>query len=220
MLTKEQIEYLFQFCQEQGVKHYDVQVELVDHLANAIEKDLQENPGRDFFKALGIVFDSFGDSHFATLLMEKQQAAKHYSQRLFWSIFREQLRWPWILMAIGLFGLVYRLLVMPDNRFLFYPFSWLIFIANVIGFIGSMRLRKLQEKVGKRFMMVNMNGLIYAVVGFSVLLISFNRTVAHFSFLRACIHSGYILFMIAYYRTLMRLKDRLLKDYPEIFHPA
>ena len=45
MLTKEQIDYLFDFCRVNGVKPYDVQVELVDHLANGIEKELAELAG-------------------------------------------------------------------------------------------------------------------------------------------------------------------------------
>src|SRR5450432_1818332 len=134
MLTKEQIGWLFQFCQEQGVKHYDVQVELVDHLANAIEKDLQEHPGGDFQHALDTVFASFGEGRFAPLLLEKEQAAKRYCHRLFWSVFREQLRWPAILMALGLFGLIYNLLLMPDKHIVFYPFNWVVFIANTIAF--------------------------------------------------------------------------------------
>ena len=37
MLTDEQIAALFAFCEKHLVRHYDLQVELVDHLANAIE---------------------------------------------------------------------------------------------------------------------------------------------------------------------------------------
>lgn len=37
-LTEEQIADLFLFCEENGVRYYEVQIELVDHLASAIEQ--------------------------------------------------------------------------------------------------------------------------------------------------------------------------------------
>ena len=37
-LTEAQIDELFSFCKRKGVKHYDLQIELVDHLASSIEQ--------------------------------------------------------------------------------------------------------------------------------------------------------------------------------------
>ncbi|MFA9390600.1 MAG: hypothetical protein ACERKD_12380 [Prolixibacteraceae bacterium] len=37
-ITELQIQDLFTFCEENGVSHYELQIELVDHLANAIEQ--------------------------------------------------------------------------------------------------------------------------------------------------------------------------------------
>lgn len=36
-LSTEQIDYLYQFTRNHYVEYYDLQTELVDHLANAIE---------------------------------------------------------------------------------------------------------------------------------------------------------------------------------------
>lgn len=52
MLTNEQIQSLFTFCEKHFVKYYDVQVELVDHLANAVELEMQTNPKYSFERAL------------------------------------------------------------------------------------------------------------------------------------------------------------------------
>ncbi len=43
-VNEKQIERLFQFTREHYVKHYDLQSELVDHLANAIEQRWEETP--------------------------------------------------------------------------------------------------------------------------------------------------------------------------------
>mgnify|MGYP000193300158 CR=1 FL=1 len=41
MITEVQYESLFAFCRKHYVQYYDVQVELVDHLAEAIEEKLK-----------------------------------------------------------------------------------------------------------------------------------------------------------------------------------
>ena len=43
-LTQQQIDRLYQFTRQHYVEWYDLQTELVDHLANAIEAQWQENP--------------------------------------------------------------------------------------------------------------------------------------------------------------------------------
>ena len=51
-ITKAEINQLFDFTQKHYVEFYDVQVELVDHLANAIEAQWSENPEISFEEAL------------------------------------------------------------------------------------------------------------------------------------------------------------------------
>ncbi len=59
-LTQEQIESLHEFCEFHEVKYYDVQIELVDHLASAIEKLWETKPQFTFEEALVEVSDQFG----------------------------------------------------------------------------------------------------------------------------------------------------------------
>lgn len=60
MLTEEQIERLHRFCVEHYVRHYDVQVELVDHLGTAIEEKMSDNHLLSFEQALQQVYRGFG----------------------------------------------------------------------------------------------------------------------------------------------------------------
>jgi hypothetical protein len=65
MLTNEQIGQLYIFCEKRFVHFYDVQVELVDHLANAIEAKMAADEKLDFQTALTRVHADFGPLGFA-----------------------------------------------------------------------------------------------------------------------------------------------------------
>jgi len=59
-LSEAQIEHLHEFCEFHNVKYYDVQIELVDHLALAIEKLWETEPWLTFEEALVNVAEQFG----------------------------------------------------------------------------------------------------------------------------------------------------------------
>ena len=71
-LTNEQIEKLYLFTRQHFVEWYDLQTELVDHLANAIEEQWQTNPKRTFDEALQIEFKKFGVFGFSDVVQERQ----------------------------------------------------------------------------------------------------------------------------------------------------
>jgi hypothetical protein len=60
MLSAEEVEKLYTFCRQHNIRYYDVQVEIVDHFANAIEDTLFNEPGRSFDSVLEEVYQSFG----------------------------------------------------------------------------------------------------------------------------------------------------------------
>jgi hypothetical protein len=64
MLSQEQLQELFSFCEKHFVQYYDVQVELVDHLANAIEAEMAANPKRSFRAGTGKSVRRFWDYWF------------------------------------------------------------------------------------------------------------------------------------------------------------
>lgn len=59
-LTEEQIDQLFAVCEKYEVKYYDVQIELVDHIACTIEEVWTTEPQLSFEEALFIVLKEFG----------------------------------------------------------------------------------------------------------------------------------------------------------------
>ena len=72
-ITQEQTERLFKFCREHYVYHYDLQVELVDHLASSIEEQWETDPTLSFDKALWKTFRKFGVTGFSKVKEQKQK---------------------------------------------------------------------------------------------------------------------------------------------------
>ena len=73
-LRNEQIESLFEFTQTLGVKYYDIQVELVDHLASQIETDMAADHRLSFQEALNNAYTSFGPNGFSFIENQKEEA--------------------------------------------------------------------------------------------------------------------------------------------------
>ncbi|MDB5211209.1 MAG: hypothetical protein JWQ30_2036 [Sediminibacterium sp.] len=112
MLTNEQVDLLFDFCERHHVHHYDVQLELVDHLANAIEEKMNADDRLTFEAALTSVHASFGVLGFAPVVYSRAGALyKHYA-KLERKIFFSYFTWPKAAMTVCLF-----LLLMLPLRF-------------------------------------------------------------------------------------------------------
>lgn len=78
-LTESQIESLYQFTRQHYVEYYDVQVELVDHLANDIEQIWEQQPGLSFNDARDKSFKKFGVFGFMNVVESKEaQMTKKY----------------------------------------------------------------------------------------------------------------------------------------------
>jgi len=105
MLTHEQTEELFRFCSRHYVQFYDVQAELVDHMASAIEEKMgiqpataDAKPGISFDKALEATFLSFGPQGFSPIVKEKIRALKRQNRLEIMGVARRYFRWPAILL--------------------------------------------------------------------------------------------------------------------------
>jgi|GEM_PF-1120328 len=91
MLTDEQVQELYAYCNRKGIFYYDVQVEIVDHMANAIEAKMKTDPSMEFKKALEEVHISFGSFGLKEIVRSKsiymRKAYKQMRRKLLWSYF-------------------------------------------------------------------------------------------------------------------------------------
>ena len=88
-LSPQQIEKLFVFTRQHYVEYYDLQLELVDHLANAIERQWQENLKLTFDQALNSEFKKFGIFGFQDVIEKKQKAMTKIYNRFIWQNFKD-----------------------------------------------------------------------------------------------------------------------------------
>ena len=101
-LTTSQIDQLFIFTRQHYVEYYDLQSELVDHLANAIEMQWQENPNRSIDEALHIEFKKFGVFGFMDVVEKRQLALRKKYNGLVWQHFKDFFGIPKIILTIAM----------------------------------------------------------------------------------------------------------------------
>lgn len=106
MLTTEQIDRLFDFCKRHHVHHYDVQLELVDHLANAIEEKMSADKNLSFEKALTNVHAGFGVLGFAGVVNARARALGRQYTKLEKKVFFSYFTLPKVAMTVCLFLLL------------------------------------------------------------------------------------------------------------------
>lgn len=115
-ITSEQIEELHEFCYFQSVIHYDIQVELVDHLASAIEELWEINPTLSFQDALYQVSAQFGNhAGFVIIRQEKEKALRKKYRRLLWQFVTDYYKFPKIMVTLSLFLGIYTALQFTEN---------------------------------------------------------------------------------------------------------
>lgn len=93
-ITPEESEKLFLFCRQHYVYHYDLQVELVDHLASAIEDQWENNPKINFNTALQNSFGKFGITGFSKIKEQKRKELARKYNRLLWNYLFDFFKWP------------------------------------------------------------------------------------------------------------------------------
>lgn len=118
-LTENQIDELYKFTRQHYVYHYDVQSELVDHLANDIEQIWIENPNLSFDDTRDKSFKKFGIFGFMDVIDAKQ---KQMNKRYWKIILRFAKEWftvPKIIITIGVFFVFFMLLQIQYSEYIF-----------------------------------------------------------------------------------------------------
>lgn len=109
-VTKKQIQALFDFTKSHRIRYYDLQSEVVDHLASAIEAKWADNPALPFQKALEEVYADFGIYGFGKLEQEKREILQTKIRRNIWKYVKSFLTPPKVLLTFTLIFLWYQCL--------------------------------------------------------------------------------------------------------------
>lgn len=116
ILTKDEVEVLFYFCENEDVYEYDLQVEIVDHLASSIEDHWKINPETTFEEAVENLYSKFGWKEFRKLKKQIARQLKRKFRRILLQNFIEYFRLPKIAITALLFIMLFSLLQMVDNN--------------------------------------------------------------------------------------------------------
>ena len=153
-LTTQQIDQLYTFTRQHYVEWYDVQSELVDHLANAIETQWKENPELTFDAVLNKEFGKFGVFGFMGVVEERQKLLAKKYNRLIWKYYREFFKLPKIILTTALIYGVYIFMSFfksPEEVFRWTYISILIFSFGLF-LIARKRLKQRQKQTGKKWL--------------------------------------------------------------------
>jgi len=156
-VSKKETQYLFEFCRRHYVYHYDLQVELVDHLASSIEEQWQENSELPFEDALWNSFRKFGIHGFSKIKEQKQKELRKKYNRLLWKYLLEFFSWPKIVMTFA-FTIVLATLfkIVGNDLWILAPYfvSMTIFLVCYYYRIFPKRFKVTKVK-GKKFMLLD-----------------------------------------------------------------
>lgn len=107
-LSPSQIEQLYTFTRQHYVEYYDLQTELVDHLANAIEEQWKENPKLSFEEALQIEFKKFDVFGFSNVVEQRRKVLNKKYNSLIWKHFKAFFKIPKIIITVFFFIVYYK----------------------------------------------------------------------------------------------------------------
>lgn len=136
-LTPEQIEAMYDFCYDHDVLEYEIQTELVDHLATAVENQLSENPETSFKEALiDYYYLNFGIDGFRKIVKSKRRSFRNQYDQLFLRFLGSFFQLPRIILTLALILTLFTSLHFLDQRRIILLFSASILVIYFIMFMA------------------------------------------------------------------------------------
>ncbi|MBU3743947.1 MAG: hypothetical protein FGM61_05270 [Sediminibacterium sp.] len=133
MLQQAQVDEIIAFCEAKGVTYYDVQVELVDHIADCIDNLQKLNSALCFTDALHLAGNQFGDEEFADIVKSKKRLIEKRMSRLIEKEFLSFFTIPRVMITLLLFGISLSIPYMT-NISLWTPILLIILVLIISGF--------------------------------------------------------------------------------------
>lgn len=101
-MEESKINAIRKYLSHNDVKYYDVQAELIDHFATAVENIEREYPEISFKEALHKAHRGFGGSEgFAKYLKSAEKAVEKKTLRLMGKTLVAMLKWPYFIFTLG-----------------------------------------------------------------------------------------------------------------------
>ncbi len=228
MLTNEQINTLFVFCEKHSIRYYDVQVELVDHLANAIEEKMEANKMLSFETALESVYADFGTMGFATIISSRSKNLYRQYRNTRWKLFLSYFQWPKAAMTACLLAAFLFIGKIFSGQILYYLVFVIFIFVVVFDMHVTVKANGVIKKQRKKLMLTEISfersWLIFSIGGF---LSGIFRIEDLFDKNPVLLYSGYVAFVviavlfffstISYRQVIKTTEEMARKQYPEAF---
>lgn len=224
-LSQPQIEQLYTFTQKHYVEWYDVQTELVDHLANGIEAQWETAPDLNFNEALNAEFKKFGVMGFSSVVDEKTAALNKYYRNQVWYYFKSFFKIPKIIITLFLIYIYYLGLTHLDNRFLLVVPTFVVLLFFPVKFLveSTKQVKRIERETNKKWLfnstITQLGGLIHILNVGVYGSIFFDLDSAWSNTMNIIFSIIVILFGLALYISIYRVAPRLRKQM-EQQHPA
>ena len=153
-VTPSQLQDLYAFTRNHYVYHYDLQTELVDHLANDIETIWQENPKLSFEEARDQSFKKFGVFGFMDVVEQRQKAMNKRYYKYLLSELKQWFTVPKIIITATLFVTFFTLLQTSYAKYFFFIIFGVLAIWTLFRSIQLNReFRKRKEISSKKWLL-------------------------------------------------------------------
>ena len=153
-ITKDQVERLYRFTREHYVVYYDVQTELVDHLANGIENQWQKDPEVPFEETLQKEFKKFGIYGFSDVVEKREWAMGKKYHKLIWKESLTLLKQPKIVVGLLLLLVLSHLFLGHDSgKYFFMTLLFMVF-SFVLILVGRRAVKRRKAKEGKKIFLL------------------------------------------------------------------
>ncbi len=201
-INESQIDQLYSFTKQHFVEHYDLQTELVDHLANDIESIWIKNPGLSFEEARDQSFKKFGIFGFMDVVSERAKTMSKNYYRYFWQELKVWFGIPKIIITTAIFCLCY----IGFSSAVAYYFFLITYAAITIwityrGFKLNRAYKKRKRISGRKWMLEEM--IFKQAGGAGILLIS--QFPSYLNILDGHFESLYVIWGSSIFTTIMLL---------------
>ena len=181
-LTQTHIEELYKFTRKHFVEHYDVQTELVDHLANDIEQIWIENPSLSFEEARDKSFKKFGIFGFMEVVEAKQKQLGKKYRVILWRFMKEWFSIPKIILTLSILFFFYFLMSLNIEKSYLSSFMLILAIIDIV--LASIISKKAKQRFKEKKRKYLLEDMIFRVGAFSSIIV-FSNLFNLSSFLRS-----------------------------------
>lgn len=164
-LNKQQILRIRDFVSSHGIVYYDVQLEIIDHIACKVEELMTADPYLTFDEAIAQTHHSFGEAGFKVMEDTMRKSLQKRYWRLLRDTFLSYFKPVYLPLEVGFIYLIYLLAIKTNSVDISIDITWItLLLLFLIQVIYRFRDKQKLAKKYKRRMLAMQRGVIVASV--------------------------------------------------------